>query len=87
MSFGGDQGRYVVPAQAVEQLLQTAIDSSQRVDMTDFARRWRSGRITDVPQTASGVAIDSLLTKPGDRPQQYGGQVASAPECQGGGAA
>ena len=37
MRIGGDQGRYVIPAKAVEQLLDTATGTGSQIDVTELA--------------------------------------------------
>lgn len=40
MRAGGGQGRYVVPAAAVDQLLKAAVDSGRRIESADFTAHW-----------------------------------------------
>jgi hypothetical protein len=42
LRLGGDQGRYVVPALAVEKLLEDASASGGCVDIAEWADSWRS---------------------------------------------
>jgi len=42
MRLGGDQGRYVVPANAVEKLLDAAADAGGCVDIAELAQTWRA---------------------------------------------
>ncbi|WP_020578909.1 helix-turn-helix domain-containing protein [Actinopolymorpha alba] len=41
MRIGGDQGRYVVPAKAVEQLLDAATGAGACVDVMEFMPAWQ----------------------------------------------
>jgi excisionase family DNA binding protein len=43
MRLRGDQGRYVVPAKAVERLLDAASDGHGCVDVAEWAKNWQSG--------------------------------------------
>ena len=43
MRIGDDQGRYVVPAKAVEQILEAATGSGGRVDVVEAAQAWANG--------------------------------------------
>jgi hypothetical protein len=43
MRLGGEQGRYVVPAQAVDRLLEAATDAGCCVDVQEFAANWQAG--------------------------------------------
>jgi excisionase family DNA binding protein len=49
MRRGRGQGRYVVPAKAVEQLLNSASDAGNCVDVADWSDAWRAN-------TAGGAA-------------------------------
>lgn len=49
MRSGGSQGRYVVPAKAVEQLLDAAAAGGAVVESAEVAEQWRKG-------TSGGVA-------------------------------
>lgn len=49
MRIGGRQGRYVVPAKAVDQLLNHAIDTAHCVDAGEWTQQWQA-------QTAGGAA-------------------------------
>jgi hypothetical protein len=40
MRLGGDQGRYVIPARAVERLLDAATNAGARVDVVELMRGW-----------------------------------------------
>lgn len=42
MRLGRDQGRYVIPAQAVEMLLGAATSAGSCVDTTDWTSSWQS---------------------------------------------
>jgi len=42
MRTGGDQGRYVVPARAVERLLDAATASGGCVDIAEWAQGWNA---------------------------------------------
>ena len=44
MRLGAEQGRYVVPAKAVDRLLEAATDAGCCVDVQEFANNWPSGR-------------------------------------------
>ena len=41
MRIGGRQGRYVVPAKAVEKLLDAASEATTCVDAGEWTERWR----------------------------------------------
>jgi len=43
MRLGADQGRYVVPAKAVEKLLDAATDAGGCVDIAEWAKAWQAG--------------------------------------------
>ena len=43
MRLGSKQGRYVVPAKAVEQLLDEASTATRCVESDEWTRRWQSG--------------------------------------------
>lgn len=43
MRSGGGQGRYVVPANAVERLLDGATDAGACVESAEIAEQWRAG--------------------------------------------
>lgn len=43
MRIGGRQGRYVVPAKAVEKLLDFASDTNTCVDAREWTERWHAG--------------------------------------------
>ncbi len=43
MSISTGQGRYVVPAKAVEHLLDYAVSSGSRVESAAVAEQWRNG--------------------------------------------
>lgn len=43
MRSGGNQGRYVVPAKAVERLLDHATADSSCVESADWSQRWHGG--------------------------------------------
>jgi excisionase family DNA binding protein len=43
MRIGGRQGRYVVPAKAVEQLLDSASGAGACVDAQEWTERWKTG--------------------------------------------
>ncbi|MGH3628813.1 MAG: helix-turn-helix domain-containing protein [Sciscionella sp.] len=49
MRIGGRQGRYVVPAKAVEELLDTATHSSGCLDADEWSQQWHA-------RTSGGVA-------------------------------
>lgn len=49
MRIGGRQGRYVVPAKAVEQLLDEAVDSNVCVEAAAWSQSWQTS-------TAGGAA-------------------------------
>jgi excisionase family DNA binding protein len=49
MRIGGKQGRYVVPAQAVERLLNHATESGMCVDAAEWTQQWKT-------RTAGGAA-------------------------------
>jgi excisionase family DNA binding protein len=49
MRIGENQGRYVIPAKAVEQLLDHASDANTCVDLGDWTQRWQAN-------TGGGVA-------------------------------
>lgn len=49
MRIGGRQGRYVVPAKAVEQLLNHATDTANCVDTGEWTQQWQT-------RTAGGAA-------------------------------
>jgi excisionase family DNA binding protein len=42
MRLGGDQGRYVVPARAVEKLLDAATDAGGCIDIAEWAKAWQA---------------------------------------------
>lgn len=42
MRIGGRQGRYIVPAKAVEKLLDSAFDASTCVDAREWTGRWQA---------------------------------------------
>lgn len=44
MRRGSEQGRYVIPAKAVEQLLNTATESSEPVEISDWTSSWDASR-------------------------------------------
>ncbi|MEQ4205778.1 helix-turn-helix domain-containing protein [Actinopolymorpha sp. B9G3] len=44
MRTGGDQGRYVIPAKAVEQILDAASTGGGRVDVMELADAWQTTR-------------------------------------------
>jgi excisionase family DNA binding protein len=49
MRLGGDQGRYVVPAKAVEKVLDAATDGGGCIDIAEWAKAWQAdlaGRAT-----------------------------------------
>ncbi|MGH3489280.1 MAG: helix-turn-helix domain-containing protein [Actinopolymorphaceae bacterium] len=54
MRTGGDQGRYVIPAKAVEQILDAASAGSGRVDVVELAETWRTA--TTAPSVRGGAA-------------------------------
>lgn len=41
MRAGAGQGRYVIPARAIEQLLNAAADAGTTVESADFTAQWR----------------------------------------------
>ncbi|OLT01459.1 hypothetical protein BJF90_32025 [Pseudonocardia sp. CNS-004] len=41
MRAGAGQGRYVIPARAIEQLLDAAADAGTAVESADFTAQWR----------------------------------------------
>jgi excisionase family DNA binding protein len=41
MRIGGRQGRYVIPAKAVEQLLDQATDASACVETAEWTKTWQ----------------------------------------------
>lgn len=43
MRAGNGQGRYVVPARAVERLLDGATDAGSRIESTEATAQWRAG--------------------------------------------
>jgi excisionase family DNA binding protein len=43
MRSGGNQGRYVVPAKAIERLLDEATAGSSCVESADWSERWQAG--------------------------------------------
>jgi excisionase family DNA binding protein len=43
MRSGNGQGRYVIPAKAVEQLLDAAAATGSCVESADFTKQWRAG--------------------------------------------
>lgn len=43
MRSGGNQGRYVVPAKAIERLLDEASADSSCVESSDWCERWQAG--------------------------------------------
>lgn len=45
MGLPGAQGRYVVPAKAVEMLLRLATDTGSCVESAEFAEQWRKGTV------------------------------------------
>lgn len=45
MRVGGGQGRYVVPARAVELLLECAATAGGRVESADLAAHWRAAAV------------------------------------------
>lgn len=49
MQIGGRQGRYVVPARAVDDLLNHATDAATCVDATEWTQQWQA-------RTAGGAA-------------------------------
>ena len=46
MRRSGDQGRYVVPAQAVEKLLRDATAAGSCVDIAEWAKAWSAEPVT-----------------------------------------
>ncbi|WP_406048309.1 helix-turn-helix domain-containing protein [Kribbella sp. NBC_00889] len=44
MRRGSEQGRYVIPAKAVEQLLDAATESSEPVEISDWTSSWDASR-------------------------------------------
>jgi len=57
MRLGGDQGRYVVPAQAVERLLAAAAAGAGRLDIAEWAAGCRgpgTGGLVDAPAWVPG---------------------------------
>jgi excisionase family DNA binding protein len=61
MRSGGNQGRYVVPAKAIERLLDEATADSSSVESAEWSQRWHAG--------TAGSASASLQVSP-----QGGGQ-------------
>lgn len=55
MRIGGEMGRYVIPAQAVERLLDVTSDGGMHVEAADLAAQWREDR-TRGAQHTGGVA-------------------------------
>jgi excisionase family DNA binding protein len=43
MRLSGAQGRYVIPAKAVEQLLNAATDAATSVEVSEWAAGWTGG--------------------------------------------
>lgn len=44
MRRGSEQGRYVIPAKAVERLLDAATESSEPVEISDWTSAWDAAR-------------------------------------------
>ena len=42
MRAGTGQGRYVVPALAVDQLLKSAVDTGRRIESAEFTAQWNA---------------------------------------------
>ena len=56
LRMGGDQGRYVVPAQAVENLLAAAAESGGCVDSQEWTQSWQQNRTASSRQARPGGA-------------------------------
>ena len=54
MRAAGEQGRYVVPAKAVEQILDSAVATGCQLDSVDLAQAWR--RQVGMPDMRGGDA-------------------------------